>query len=48
MLAEKPDAKGLILPGMPQSAPGMDDMLKSSYDVLLLGNDGRTAIYVRH
>ena len=48
MLAEKPDAKGLVLPGMPQSAPGMDAMIESPYDVLLLGNDGRAAIYVRH
>jgi hypothetical protein len=48
MLAEKPDAKGLVLPGMPQNAPGMDAMIESPYDVLLLGNDGRAAIYVRH
>ena len=48
MLAEKPDAKGLVLPGMPQNAPGMDAMTESPYDVLLLGNDGRAAIYVRH
>ncbi len=48
MLAEKPNAKGLVSPGMPQSAPGMDSMLKIPYEVLLVGNDGRTSTYARH
>ena len=48
LLTEKPRAKGLVLPGMPQSAPGMDSARKIPYDVLLVGSDGRTSIYVRH
>lgn len=48
MLAEKPRARGLVSPGMPQSAPGMDSMLKVPYEVLLLSDDGRVSIYARH
>jgi hypothetical protein len=48
LLAEKPNAKGLVSPGMPQSAPGMDDSRKIPYDVLLVGNDGRISTYARH
>ena len=48
LLAEKPNAKGLVSPGMPQSAPGMDDLRKIPYDVLLVGNDGRISTYAHH
>lgn len=48
LLAEKPRAKGLVLPGMPQSAPGMDDPRKIPYEVLLVGKDGTTTVYARH
>jgi hypothetical protein len=48
LLAEKPNAKGLVSPGMPQSAPGMDDLRKIPYDILLVGNDGRISTYARH
>lgn len=48
LLAEKPPARGLVSPGMPASAPGMDDPRQIPYDILLVGNDGRTATYARH
>jgi hypothetical protein len=48
MLVEKPQAKGLVSPGMPQSAPGMDNMPKVPYEVLLVSDDGHTTIYARH
>ncbi|HJV93488.1 MAG TPA: DUF411 domain-containing protein [Azonexus sp.] len=48
LLAEKPHARGLVSPGMPQSAPGMDDSRKIPYEVLLVGNEGGTAVYARH
>jgi len=47
LLAEKPNAVGLAIPGMPQSAPGMDNP-GYPYDVLLVSLDGRTSIYARY
>jgi hypothetical protein len=47
LLAEKPKAIGLAIPGMPQSAPGMDNP-GYPYNVLLVALDGRTSIYSRY
>lgn len=47
LLAKKPKAVGLAVPGMPQSAPGMDNP-GHPYDVLLVALDGRTSIYSRY
>jgi hypothetical protein len=42
LLAEKPRAVGLSVPGMPQSAPGMDVPGASDvYEVVLFGPEGR-------
>jgi len=41
-LAEKPDAKGLDVPGMPTGSPGMDGGGKpEKYDVILFGAKGQ-------
>lgn len=48
LLAEKPRARGLVSPGMPASAPGMDDPRQIPYAILLVGNDGRTTSFARH
>jgi len=48
LLAEKPRARGLVSPGMPASAPGMDDARKIPYEILLVGKDGKTSTYARH
>lgn len=48
LLAEKPRARGLVSPGMPASAPGMDDPRKIPYEILLVGKDGKTSTYSRH
>lgn len=48
LLAEKPDARGLDVPGMPTSAPGMSDTSKVPYAVLLVKKDGTTATYARY
>ncbi len=48
LLAEKPDARGLDVPGMPASAPGMSDTSKAPYAVLLVKKDGTTATYARY
>jgi len=48
LLAEKPRAKGLVSPGMPQSAPGMDMPGNAPYEILLVEDDGKTATFARH
>jgi len=48
LLAERPDAKGLAVPGMPQSAPGMDAPQPQHYQVLLLDKDGTTSVFAEH
>jgi hypothetical protein len=50
LLAEKPDAKGLTVPGMPAGSPGMEmpDGRVQPYAVELLGRDGNTTVYARH
>lgn len=49
LLAEKPKAIGLAVPGMPIGSPGMDGPAygarKDPYDVLLVRKDGTTATY---
>ncbi|MGD9867149.1 MAG: DUF411 domain-containing protein [Hyphomicrobiales bacterium] len=50
LLAEKPDALGLSLPGMPVGSPGMesDDGRTERYEVLLVKKDGSTEVFARH
>jgi hypothetical protein len=45
LLAEKPKARGLAVPGMPAGSPGMEGGGKAPYDVLLVGTDGKPAVY---
>jgi hypothetical protein len=40
-LAEKPDATGLAVPGMPIGSPGMEGGSPEQYDVVLFGPAGR-------
>ena len=50
LLAQKPDAKGLVLPGMPAGSPGMEtpDGTTQPYTVDLVGRDGSTTAFARH
>jgi len=48
LLREQPDAKGLVVPGMPASSPGMNTALNEPYKVYLLNNDGSTEVYAQH
>lgn len=50
VLREKPDARGLAVPGMPLGAPGMDPpgAPKQAFDTLLLLKDGTHRVYARH
>lgn len=46
LLAEKPVARGLAVPGMPIGSPGMEQgSRKDRYDVLLFDKTGRTKVY---
>ena len=40
-LAEKPNATGLAVPGMPIGSPGMEGGRPEKYDVVLFGPEGR-------
>jgi hypothetical protein len=40
-LAEKPNATGLAVPGMPIGSPGMEGGRPEKYDVVLFGPNGR-------
>nr|WP_174887987.1 DUF411 domain-containing protein [Lysobacter oculi] len=50
LIAEKPDAKGLVLPGMPAGSPGMElpDGTTETYMVELVNQDGSVTEFARH
>jgi hypothetical protein len=49
LLAERPKARGLAVPGMPIGSPGMEQgSRRDPYDVLLVKSDGTTAVYQRY
>lgn len=50
LLAEKPGAKGLVLPGMPAGSPGMEmpDGRTDAYTVELVTKDGDTTAFAHH
>ena len=45
LLAERPTAIGLSVPGMPRGSPGMESPMHDAYDVLLIGRDGRPSVF---
>ncbi len=49
MLDEKPDIKGITVPGMPIGSPGMEQgNMKQSYNVLYINGDNSTGIFEKH
>jgi hypothetical protein len=50
LLAERPDAIGLVVPDMPYGSPGMGEPGPDAepYDVLLLRNDGSTEVFASY
>lgn len=42
LLAERPNARGLAVPGMPVGSPGMEGGRPAPYLVMLFGADGQT------
>jgi hypothetical protein len=47
LLAEKPAATGLSVPGMPVGSPGMEGGASETYDVVLFGKQGRS-VFARY
>jgi hypothetical protein len=49
LLAERPPAAGLSVPGMPVGSPGMEYRNRlDPYDVLLVARDGRTRVFASY
>lgn len=49
LLSEQPVARGLSVPGMPMSSPGMGGPgAGDGFDTLLVGRDGATSVFAHH
>ena len=50
LLRERPQARGLAVPGMPAGSPGMEvpSGQVQPYDVMLVGRDGNATVYSHH
>lgn len=48
LLKEKPDIKGLSVPGMPMGSPGMEGHRKDKYDVIAIDKENKATVYSSH
>jgi len=50
LLRERPQARGIAVPGMPAGSPGMEvpSGQVQPYDVMLVGRDGSATVYSHH
>lgn len=48
LLKEKPDIKGLAVPGMPMGSPGMEGHRKDKYDVIAIDKNNNVTVYSKH
>jgi hypothetical protein len=48
LLAERPKARGLAVPGMPHGSPGMDSDRAVPYGVILVLADGSQRVFARY
>ena len=49
LLSEQPAARGLSVPGMPMSSPGMGGPgAGDTFDTLLVGPEGATSVFASH
>lgn len=50
LLAERPHARGLAVPGMPDRAPGAQHLggRPGPYDVVLFGDQGAICVFAAH
>jgi len=47
LLKERPDVKGITVPGMPIGSPGMEGPNPQPYDVLSFDAEGNTTVFAR-
>jgi hypothetical protein len=48
LLDEKPDIKGISLPGMPEGSPGMSGTKEGTFEILsITGGDGPAPVYAK-
>lgn len=47
MLESRADLAGLVVPGMPAGSLGMGDDPSASYDVIGVGKDGKTSVFLK-
>ena len=45
LLAERPKARGLAVPGMPGGSPGMESSARVPFDVMLVRDDGTATVF---
>lgn len=48
LLEEKPDIRGLAVPGMPMGSPGMEGPRKDPYSVISIDKEGKGTVFSRH
>lgn len=49
LIRTRPDAKGLLVPGMPVGSPGMEQgKMVQPYDVLLMDHAGKSTVFAHH
>jgi hypothetical protein len=48
LLTEKPDIKGIALPGMPSGSPGMPGPKVGEWTIYALHHDGTTSVYMKY
>jgi len=48
LLAERPKARGLAVPGMPGGSPGMESAPKQPYATLLIDDQGGARVFEKH
>ena len=50
LLKERPDVRGLAVPGMPMGSPGMEVAVveAESFEVLAIAHDGTTSVFARY
>jgi hypothetical protein len=48
LLAERPKARGIAVPGMPMGSPGMEGRMSERYHVVLFGGPGGAKIFASH